>query len=165
MAATDIKGRVLAQLRPTGDRGGGPDGRPTTRPPQGRPSPQRSRRARTHGPAQPVRLWDIIEPLLAKLPAEQQAAVRARVTPLIAQAQQHFDGAGSHLPFHPSLEHAHGPDGAMIQPVGRGGLGMPPAPPVRPPGFPHEPAGTRPAPVQQMAATQAATRKPPSYGG
>lgn len=74
-----------------------------------------------------ISLAEVLDRALAHMPLEQQSIVRSRIDPLISQAQQHIDGFGSQLSFHPSLDHAHGPDGGLMPPIGKGGLSGGPA--------------------------------------
>jgi hypothetical protein len=72
----------------------------------------------------------MIEDALAKLPADQQAIARQRIGNLPATLHDYMTQIQSHLaeaqqgalPFHPSLEHTHGPDGGMMPTIGQGGL-------------------------------------------
>lgn len=69
-------------------------------------------------------IQEAIDAALAKLPPDQAALARQRIGSLGSLIQGHIAdaAAGGILPFHPALEHAHGPNGEMIPAIGQGGL-------------------------------------------
>jgi hypothetical protein len=129
MAVTgDVKARVRAALA-------------AGLPPEAQAARAKARQARqatraARNPRQPAstpsatpttmpKIQDLIDQMIGRLPADQQAIARQHITqfqPMFTQLQTRLDSIGNQLPFHPSLDHIHGPDGQMLPAIGQGGL-------------------------------------------